>query len=216
MDFFKNLMTPKTGFFAVFIVVFINLIIIDSFLIRGGPTRTIEKITEVSSSETKSTPKPIDENSCPVSCTSQIKEATSSIKLANSPVPQPQTTTTSTSQDTYISLGSGSNATDDWSDLPNAQEYIDSTKYYGIKTVTFEASVKIPTGNQTAYVRLFNSTDKHPVWFSDISLEGGTPKFLISKPIELNSGNKLYQVQMKTSLKYTSIVDKAWVHIVFF
>lgn len=217
MDFIRNLMTLKAGFFAVFIAVIINLIIIDSFLIRGGPTRIIEKITEVSSSKTQSTPKPIDENSCPVSCISQIKEATASIKLVQpTPLPQPQTVSQSISGEFFIPLGSGTNSTDDWVDLPNAQEYIDSTKYGRIKTVTFEVTVRIPTGNQTGYVRLYNATDKHPVWFSEVSWEGGGTKSLISKPITLDSGSKLYQVQMKTSLKFQAILDKAWVHITSF
>lgn len=217
MDFFKNLMTLKAGFFAVFIAVIINLIIIDSFLIRGGPTRIIEKITEVSSSKPQLTPKPLPELSCPISCISQINEATASIKLVQpTPLPQPQAVSQSISGEFFIPLGSGINSTNDWADLLGVQAYIDSTKYGRIKSVVFEASLRIPTGNETAYARLFNLTDKHPVWFSEVSLEGGTPKLLISQPITLDSGNKLYQVQMKTSLKFPAILDQSRVHIITF
>ena len=73
--------------------------------------------------------------------------------------------------------------------------------------------MRIPTGNEVAYARLFNVTDKHPVWFSEVSLEGGTPQLLISQPVAFDSGRKLYQVQMKTSLKYTAILDQARLHI---
>ena len=63
-------------------------------------------------------------------------------------------------------------------------------------------------------MRLYNVTDKHPVWFSDVSLEGGTPALLISKPITLDSGNKTYQVQMKTSLKFQAFLDQSRLHII--
>ena len=113
----------------------------------------------------------------------------------------------------FVPFGSGSNATSDWEDVPGLKAYIDSTKYSSIKTVVLEASVRIPTGNEKAYVRLFNETDKHPVWFSDVSLEGGTAQLLVSSPITLDSGNKLYKVQMKTSLKFNAILDQARIHI---
>ncbi len=213
MDFIRNLMTLKAGFFAVFIAVIINLIIIDSFLIRGGPTRIIEKITEVSSSKPQLTPKPIDENSCPVSCISQIKEATASTKISQTPTPKPESKIVSQPTESIIPFGSGVNSTDDWQDVSGAQTYIDSTKYGRIKKVTFEAYVRIPTGNQTAYARLFNVTDKHPVWFSEVSLTGGTPQLFISGAITLDSGNKLYQVQMKTSLKFQAFLDSSRVRI---
>lgn len=169
--------------------------------------------------------------SCSGDCLAQIKEATESVNNLQSQIEKinininniiaSQQSTSTTQQvssgpgvkEFFISFGSGSNGTDDWADLSGIQAYIDSSQYSQIKSVVFEASVRIPTGNEIAYVRLFNVTDKHPVWFSDVSLEGGTPKLLFSKPITLDTGNKLYQVQMKTSLKYTAILDQARLHI---
>lgn len=114
----------------------------------------------------------------------------------------------------YIPLGTGKNATDDWADVNGLQAYIDTTNYGNIRKVTFEVGVHIPTGNEIAYARLFNVTDKHPVWFSEVSLEGGDPKFLVSQPIALETGNKLYQVQMKTSLKFEAVLDQARIHVI--
>ena len=111
-------------------------------------------------------------------------------------------------------FGGGSNSTDDWTDVAGLQVEADSTKYGDIKSVVFEAKVNTTTGNQIAYVRLFNVTDKHPVWFSDVSIDGGSTKLLVSKPITLDSGNKLYQVQMKTSLKHQANLISSRLHII--
>ena len=153
---------------------------------------------------------------CPVACIDQIYEATASASVKKTPSPTVAKTTTSITSQTkefFVPFGSGSNATSDWEDVPGLKAYIDSTKYSSIKSVVFEASVRIPTGNEVAFVRLFNETDKHPVWFSEVSLEGGEAKLLVSSPITLDTGNKLYKVQMKTSLKFTAILDQTRIHI---
>ncbi len=103
---------------------------------------------------------------------------------------------------------------DDWQDVTGLTAIVDITNYSQIKKVTFEASVHIPAANERAFVRLFNATDKHPVWFSEVSLEGGDTKLMVSPPITLDSGAKTYQVQMKTSLKYQAILDQSRIHIV--
>ena len=80
--------------------------------------------------------------------------------------------------------------------------------------MVFEVSLYTPTGNQTAYARLYNVTDKHPVWYSEVSIEGGTPQTKISNNIILDTGNKLYQVQMKTQLQARTNLENARVHII--
>ncbi len=113
----------------------------------------------------------------------------------------------------YVPFGSGESSAGDWTNVTGLQTYIDSSQYPSMKHVVFEASVHIPTGNEWASVRLFNVTDQHPVWFSDVTLSGGNPLLLISSPITLDSGNKLYQVQMKTQLQYPAILDQSRIHI---
>lgn len=134
----------------------------------------------------------------------------------NTQAPSPiiQTVINSQVKELFIPFGSGTNATDDWADVGALRVSVDSSQYKNIKSAIFEASVRIPTGNETAYVRLFNVTDKHPVWFSDVSLDGGTPQFLTSQPIILDPGVKTYQVQMKTSLKSQAVLDEARLHII--
>lgn len=125
-----------------------------------------------------------------------------------------EVTKPSIAKEYYISLGSGVNTSDDWTDIPAAQIYIDSSKYENIVTATFEVSMYIPNGNQIAFARLYNVSDNHPVWNSEVSLSGGTAKLLISSPITLDLGNKLYQVQMKSQLKGPINLVDAKVHIV--
>lgn len=110
-------------------------------------------------------------------------------------------TVSSAAKEYYVPLGSGSGATDDWADVTGASAYIDTASYGKLKAVTFEATVTVPSGSQKVYVRLYNATDKHPVWFSDVSTDLSGPVLLTSKGIVLDKGNKLYQVQMKTQLK---------------
>jgi hypothetical protein len=155
---------------------------------------------------------------CPQSCVSQIQEATASYKFStpSSTVASEEITSASKGvKEFFIPFGSGSNSSSDWQDVEALQAYVDSANYEDLKSVVFEASVHVSTGNQTASVRLFNATDKHPVWFSEVLFNGGgSPQFLISKPITLDEGNKLYKVQMKTELKFIAVLDQARIHII--
>lgn len=206
----------KISFIVFIFLLFINVVILDIVILFKN-TSIIQKdigIQKVKSDVAVVGRSTSSDMSCPKSCLLEIEKVTSTIekkptistKVSEEPAIE-------SSKEYIITFGSGTNATDEWTDVSGLQIYIDNTKYGQIKTVLFEASVRIPTGNQIAYVRLFNTTDKHPVWFSDVSLEGGTPRLLVSKPIMLDSGNKLYQVQMKTSLKYQAILDQAIVRI---
>lgn len=214
----NKLLSFQTIVIILIFLVFLNLLFLDFVIFDRPSAQRIEKTVPV----------PLVSNACPASCLAEITEATRSVKLtlkvAPTPTPVPPTPTpvpptqipisTSLVKEFFVPFGTGSNASDDWQDLAGLKATINQANYGSIKTVVFEASVRIPTGNETAYVRLFNATDKHPVWFSDVSLDGGTPQLLISKPITLDSGNKTYQVQMKTSLKFQAFLDQARLHII--
>lgn len=114
----------------------------------------------------------------------------------------------------YLPLGSGSTKSQDWTDIPGLVSYIDPANYGKVKTVIFEASLRIPTANGRVYARLYNKNDSRPVWFSDISSEGPTSTLIQSSPITFDSGNKLYQVQAKTTMGFESFVDFARVKFI--
>jgi hypothetical protein len=109
----------------------------------------------------------------------------------------------------FIPFGSGSSQAGDWEDLIGVEAYLDKSKYGRIKEAVFEISGLIPTGNEQAFVRLYNVSDQRPVWNSEVWWEGGGSKFLISSPVNLDQGKKLYRVQMKTSLKYPANLIQA-------
>lgn len=199
-------------FFVIFFIflILLNLIYIDILTFKG-PKSDIIPATPLAQ-------KPIQKENdiCPQSCVSQIYEATASYKLATTPaITSIDTKVSSKVKEFFISFGSGLNSSSDWQDVEALQAYVDSANYEDLKSMVFEASVHVPTGNQTASVRLFNATDKHPVWFSEVLFNGGgNPQFLISKPIKLDEGNKLYKVQMKTELQFKAVLDQARIHII--
>lgn len=127
---------------------------------------------------------------------------------------QTQTQTNPGVKDYFIPIGSGTNATDDWADVVGAQATADLGGYQNIKEIRFEVSINVPTANQWVSVRLFNTTDKHPVWYSEVIMNGGPSAYLISQPILYDSGQKTYVVQMKTQLKYMANLAQSRIHII--
>ncbi|MCL5113755.1 MAG: hypothetical protein M1372_01125 [Patescibacteria group bacterium] len=216
------------GVFAA--LVFINILVLDLLIFFGKSQPPALRTIVLKQDQPATTSQDFgSKNSCPSNCIKKIEEATASVKLTQTPSPKPtaistptpaqtQTTTPSSSgvKEYFIPVGAGSLSSGDWTDLAGAQTTIDSNQYANIKSVVFEVSLRIPTGNETAYARLFNVTDKHPVWYSDVSIDGGTPKLVFSQPITLEQGVRTYQVQMKTSLLYPAYIDQSRIHITIY
>ncbi len=200
--------------YLLFAILVINLAILDIGLFSNkNPVSPFFVSNATKAPAQKAQP---SKDGCDSDCVNTLYQAIKNA-TASSSVVQSKTNTTSTGggeKEYYLSFGSGSNATEDWADVPGLQAYIDTTKYNGIESARFEASLFIVNGNQKAYARLYNVTDKHPVWFSEVSLEGGQPTLLISDPISLDAGNKLYQVQMKTQLQSPTNLLQSRVHII--
>lgn len=112
----------------------------------------------------------------------------------------------------FIPFGSGTTQATSWTNVPGLTAQIDFGKYSNIKEVHFEATIGIPTQNQTASIQLFNVTDGHPVWYSPMTLTDG--QFGSSNPIVWDSGPKTYQVQMMTSLGFFTNLYQARLHII--
>lgn len=206
-------MTVKESFTLKFaVVVFLgfvigNLLFLD-YLLLGRASEEPARVADFSSEQ--------DTGICGENCVSEIYQTIT--QATQSALSQKETYTqtftgSQNAQEYIVSFGGGTNATNQWTDVPGAAAYIDSSLYQNITSATFEAGVYIPTGNQTAYVRLFNETAQHPVWFSDVSLSGGTPQLLVSQPITLDPGNNLYQVQMMSTLSYQTNLTDAKVRI---
>lgn len=200
--------------YLLFVILVVNLAILDIGLFSNKSLVSplfVSNATKAPPQKTESSKAGCD-TSCVNTLYQAIKNATASSSVVRSEIKT--LNTDSGEKEYYISFGSGNNAAADWVDVPGLQAYIDTTKYNGIKSARFEASIFIVNGNQKAYARLYNVTDQHPVWFSEVSLEGGQPKLLISDPISLDAGNKLYQIQMKTQLQSPTNLLQSRVHII--
>lgn len=197
------------------VAVIANLFVLDYWIVTREPVPnqrfspliqdTSEKITAV----------------CPVSCIDAIKEATSAIALA-SPVPvqsptgvAPSTVTRSEPREYYVPLaGGGSTTKRDWVDIGAAETYVDTTKYPSKITTTWDASLKILSGNGHAFARLINVTDNQILGETEISGSSDTGVRVESKPFTLIAGNKLYRVQMKTNTGYEATINAGRIKIV--
>lgn len=208
----KNLLSFKTIIIAFLLLIMANLLYLDFVYYKSLRTPTEKNIAKPESSPSSKSPKSQSLEVCPNSCITEIYRSTMSAQQTTD-VPSSTPATAQSISEFFVPFGSGESLAPDWEDVTGLKSYIDTTKYPPIQKVVFEASIYVPTGNQKAEARLYNETDKHPVWFSEVSLEGGTPQFLISKPITLNKGEKLYKVQMKTSLKFKAILNQARVRI---
>lgn len=112
----------------------------------------------------------------------------------------PQTIVQTAQKEIFIPVGDGSTTSNSYTNLSGVQVTIDSSKYSGIASVDFEASVWVTGGNGKAYAQLFNVTAGHPVWNSEISTSSGSGTLLVSAPITLDGGQNTYGVQAKTNL----------------
>jgi len=114
-------------------------------------------------------------------------------------------------KDYFIPFGTGTSQAGDWTDVSGLQANIDFGNYQNIKEIHFEVSVNVPTTNQSVSIRLFNVTDKHPVWYSEVTTNNN---YVSSPTIIYDKGPKLYQVQMKTQLQSLANLTQARIHII--
>ncbi|MEK7458385.1 MAG: hypothetical protein AAB612_02800 [Patescibacteria group bacterium] len=148
---------------------------------------------------------------CSPSCITAIENATASSTVTTSISQQISSKTpaktTSLPKDYFIPLGTGFTQNNNWVDVGGTNITINPADYGKIKQVIFQASMHIPVANGTIYARLYNVTDDHPVWYSEVSTGEGASILVSSANITLDSGSKLYRVQIKTSLQYPSYLD---------
>jgi len=201
----------KKTFLAFIVFLVLNLFVIYFFIFNLFSDNLLQK--EKPNAAFLSTTEENNKTSCPINCLNIIKDATASLSLNKTPQVS-NTQTSSQLKEYFIPIGSGTEKSTTWKDVPGLSIYIDSSKYIKIQNAVFEASVTIPLGNQDVWLRLYNSTDDHPVWFSDLSFPTDTSNYLqVSQNITLDVGNKLYKVQIKTQLGATANVDQARIKI---
>jgi hypothetical protein len=204
----------KSILLSLFVIsVITNLVLIDIAVF--GPKPIVSTPQATKTNPTTSTPE-----SCSPACLQAIDTISTNVASQLQALPTPKESmsiTTSSKKVTtewYIPLGAGSTESDQWEDVNGAESYIDTANYGQITSAYFEASMHIPTKNGIMSARLYNVTDKHPVWFSDVSTDADKSTRITSAKIKLDTGNKLYRVQVMTSLKYPSLLDFARIKVV--
>lgn len=199
-------------FLLFFFLLFINLVGLDIWVALNFKT--------ISGNQFAAFPSKSNDLPCPKNCLAAIDKTTASLKLAllatTSPNPQHIVSkqNTDTVKEIFVPLGSGTSSAEDWTDVPGVKAAVDSKKYGRIRTIVFEASVHVPNASEIVEVRLYNESDKHMVWNSDLFFPSGTTQnLLVSTPIVLDPGVKIYKVQIKTQLKFPAVIDQARIHI---
>ena len=198
-------------FVIVFFLLIANLIALDlwvgSNLLRLNKELNKTKLASIPTSQTTS-------QSCPKNCLTALDDKISQLNLATKEASPQQENRV---QDFYVPLGSGTVSSDEWTDVPGIKATVDTAKYGRIKKVVFEATTHVPNANEFLYVRLYNESDNHPVWDSELYFPSGTIQyFLVSPAIKLDPGINIYKVQMKTQLKFPANLDQARIHITTF
>ncbi len=131
---------------------------------------------------------------------SPIAEKASATVAQNTTTTVQQTVVQTAQKEIFIPIGDGNTTSNSYVNLPGVQVTIDSSKYSGIDHVDFEANIWVTNGNGKMYAQLYNSTDGHPVWNSEIATSSGSGVLTVSAPITLDPGQRTYIVQAKTNL----------------
>ncbi len=192
--------------FSFLLLLTVNVVLLD-LLVFSRSSRPSEPISVVA---------PTEPLACPGSCQTMIEEklATQKIPQASTPVQTTQLQTSSSSaKEYYIPLGSGTTRLTDYQELTSVEAYVDPANYPPIKQAYFQVHLRNTTGNGAVFAKLLNVTDKHDVWFSEVTFVGGGTALRESK-ITLDRGNKLYRVMIKATLQYDVYVDNARIRIV--
>jgi len=209
------------------IIVLVNLVFLDIKVFEQEEKESVEvfipqpsnissqavlpSITQEASSQLPIVEK--ETSFCPASCLEKIEEATRSINL---PTPKtvvqriPETSV----KEFYVPLGSGSSSATTWEEIKNAEAYFDPQSYGKIKSITFEALMRIPTANGRVYARLYNVDDKIGLTETEVWVEGSTGVRVESSSFSLPQGKKLYRVQLKSTMGYEAVLDLGRLKIV--
>lgn len=192
----------------------INILILDiKVFTRERESAVITPIAEKPQVEVITpSAKIVETTLCPEACLEAISEAISLGLAQATPTSEP-TTSVLTVKEFYIPLGTGLTTSKTWVELPGVESVIDMANYPNVKSIIFEASMRIPTANGRVYAKLYNVTDKHDVWESEVYAEGPTGYRAESGNITLSSGRKLYRVVVKSTMGYEAILDSVRIKI---
>lgn len=127
---------------------------------------------------------------------------------------QEKTVVQTAQKEIFVPIGSGSTYSNSYANLSGVEVKIDWSKYSGIESVVFEATIWVQGGNGRAYAQLVNITDSNPLNESTLSSSSGSGEFKYSGNIPIVSGVKTYGVRAKTDIvEFAAHVDNAKIKI---
>lgn len=188
----------------------VNLFLLDLKVFSASSVKLSDISTVATPPPSNPTVNP-ENSSCPASCVSLINNVSAP---AGSGVPVTRTEANNIPRETYIPLGTGSTQKADWDDIISTETLIDPANYGKSLQVSFIAALRNPTQNGQVMAQLYNVTDGHIVWNSQVTLNGPVSQTLTSGPVTLDPGAKLYRVQLKSTLSYEVFLDNAKIRIV--
>lgn len=223
-------MIKRYWIYAVLGIFAVNILILDLFVFFSksqSPQTSLSESANLSG---------ISKNYCPQGCLEQINLAlksqgksvsttsstavtAGSVTSSLSPTPSPTSTPTptptpiNTAKEFFVPLGTGTGNSADWTVVDGMGARVDLSNYGEIEKITFEVTVRIPTGNQIIWIRLYNANTYQSVAGSELTLSTGTATLLTSSPLTLASGDNLYQIQMKTQLQSPTNINMARLRI---
>lgn len=196
----------KIGLIASFLLLLtVNVVMLDLLVFSGRFIRP----SEIGATSVRVSATPAPAQGCSSACEDKISRLSREVDALSFEEPSAR----NSSKEYYITLGSGITKSNVWQDIAGAEAVIDTANHPAIKSVTFEVFLNIPTANGSVYAKLYNVTDKHDVWFSNVSSEGPV---LTKKEaaITLEGGAKTYRVMGLSTLKYDANIENARIRIV--
>jgi hypothetical protein len=194
----------ESGIITVLFLVAVNVVFLNIFIISK---RTAPVAATTSSKEE------IDKSVCDAKCQEEIVQQISSRIPTHEPTIHSIAKVENSPKEFIITLGTGSTISKDWIDIPGVEAEIDTRNYPPIDHVFFETYLSVPQAQGFAHAKLFNETDKHDVWFSEVSMEADK---VVNKNVEvkLEPGKKIYRVMMKSTLGVESKLHNARIRII--
>ena len=202
---------------AILVIALIDLLIINWWIVKNQKSAKDEqKQQEVRTVETNPQSSPILPTLLPTPNQNLNQKDIANANTETQKIIEKEikTIVQNAQKEIFIPIGSGSTNSNSYTDLAGLQITIDTNKYSAIDSVVFEASIWVENGNGKMYAQLYNDTDKHPVWFSEISTNSAKGVLTASGNITLDRGAKTYKVQAKTNLtEYAAHVENARIKI---
>lgn len=199
----------KAILIALFVIdlLCLNLVAAELLFFRNNKGATINPIFPVLNEQQTNTP---TQGVCPTVCVDEFNRLLSkslatisaSPKVTEEiiqPTAKPTVPTQQRAKTAYVPLlSSGSSAKMEWESYVPSDFYFDLSDYPDAKSVQFIAYLKPTDGSGKAFARLYDTSNKRAVDYSDLQSTSGTYELVVSSPLVIWRGNNLYRIQLKS------------------